>query len=79
VKQASEHAGEGIVGVAGASFVRQCLNAIIDPVGVSLVPFLIGEGVPYFGGLEGTPVKLRRPQVVAGKGVIHLYYEVERQ
>jgi dihydrofolate reductase len=36
VKQASEH---GVVGVAGASVVRQCLNAgILDAVRVSLVP-----------------------------------------
>jgi dihydrofolate reductase len=79
VKQASEHAGDGVVGVAGASVVRQCLNAgILDVVRVSLVPYLIGEGVPYFAGLEGTPVKLGQPKVVDGKGVTHLHYEVER-
>lgn len=27
VRQASEHAGDGVVGVAGASVVHQCLNA----------------------------------------------------
>jgi dihydrofolate reductase len=79
MKQASEHAGDGVVGVAGASLVRQCLNAgILDAVRVSLVPYLIGEGIPYFRGLERTPVKLGQPKVVAGKGVTHLYYEVER-
>jgi dihydrofolate reductase len=80
VKQASEHAGDGIVGVAGASVVRQCLNAgILDAVRVSLVPYLLGEGIAYFAGLEGTPVKLGQPSVVEGKGVTHLYYEVARQ
>jgi dihydrofolate reductase len=79
VKQASEHAGDGIVGVAGASIVRQCLNAgILDAVRVSLVPYLIGEGIPYFAGLDQTPIKLAQPKVVEGKGVTHLYYEVER-
>jgi dihydrofolate reductase len=79
VKQASEHAGDGIVGVAGASVVRQCLNAgILDAVRVSLVPYLIGDGIPYFTGLEAAPVKLAQPKVVEGKGVTHLYYEVER-
>jgi dihydrofolate reductase len=79
VGQASEHAGDGMVGVAGASVVRQCLNAgLLDAVRVSLVPYLIGEGIPYFAGLEGTPVKLGQPKVVEGKGVTHLYYGVER-
>jgi dihydrofolate reductase len=60
VKQASEHAGDGIVGVAGASVVRQCLNAgILDAVRVSLVPYLIGEG----GSL------LRRPGGDSGEAV----------
>jgi dihydrofolate reductase len=79
VKQASEHAGDGVVGVAGASVVRQSLNAgILDAVRVSLVPYLIGNGVPYFAGLEGTPVKLGQPKVVDGNGVTHLHYDVER-
>jgi dihydrofolate reductase len=79
VKQASEHAGDGVVGVAGASVVRQCLNAgILDAVRVSLVPYLIGGGVPYFAGLEGTPVKLGQPKVVDGNGATHLHYEVKR-
>jgi dihydrofolate reductase len=79
VKRASEHAGDGVVGVAGASVVRQCLNAgILDAVRVSLVPYLIGDGVPYFAGLEGTPVKLGQPKVVDGNGVTHLHYEVAR-
>jgi hypothetical protein len=38
VKQASEQAGDGVVGVACASVVRQCLNAGIDAVRGSLVP-----------------------------------------
>jgi dihydrofolate reductase len=47
VRQASEHAADGIVGVAGASVARQCLNAqILDAVRVSLVPYLIGQGIP---------------------------------
>lgn len=79
VRQASEHAGDGVVGVAGASVVHQCLNAgVLDVVPVSLVPYLIGEGIPYFAELAATPIKLAQPNVVEGKGVTHLYYEVER-
>jgi dihydrofolate reductase len=55
------------------------LNAgILDAIRVSLVPYLIGEGIPYFAGLEGTPVKLGQPKVVEGKSVTHLFYEVAR-
>jgi dihydrofolate reductase len=79
VKQASDHAGDGIVGCAGPDIARQCLNAgILDAVRVSLVPYLLGEGVPYFAGLEGTPIKLAQRKVVEGRGVTHLYFEVER-
>jgi hypothetical protein len=45
---------------------------------VSLVPYLIGEGVPYLSSLDGAPVKLPQRSVVQGKGVTHLYYEVVR-
>jgi len=80
VRQAREHAGDGVVGVAGASVVHQCLNAgVLDAVRVSLVPYLIGGGIPYFAELATTPIKLAQPKVVEGRGVTHLYYEVERQ
>jgi dihydrofolate reductase len=79
VSAASAHAGDGIVGVAGASVVGQCLNAgLLDAVRLSVVPYLLGNGVPYFGGLERGPIKLGAPKVVQGRGVIHLHYEVER-
>jgi dihydrofolate reductase len=78
VEQASDHAGDAVVGVAGASVVQQCLNArVLDAVRVSLVPYLIGEGIPYFGRLAVAPIGLAQPKVVEGKGVTHLYYEVE--
>jgi dihydrofolate reductase len=51
VKQASEHAGDGIVGVAGVTVVQQCLNAgRLDAVRVSLVPYLLGKGFPSSPG-----------------------------
>ena len=79
MRQASEHAGDGVIGVAGPDIARQCLNAgILDAVRVSLVPYLIGDGIPFFAGLETGPVKLAQPKVVEGKGVTHLFYEVER-
>jgi dihydrofolate reductase len=77
VKQASEAAGDGTVGVAGPNVAQQCLNAgILDAVRMSVVPVLLGQGIPLFGGLERAPVKLKTPRVTEAKGVTHLYYEV---
>ena len=71
----SQHAAQNRWGTAR----HQCLNAgVLDAVRVSLVPYLIGEGVPYFAELGATPIKLAQPKVVEGRGVTHLYYEVER-
>jgi hypothetical protein len=39
---------------------------------ISLVPYLLGEGIPYFAELAATPIKLPQPKVVEGKGVTHL-------
>jgi dihydrofolate reductase len=79
VEQASAHAGDGIVGVAGAGTAQQCLNAgLLDAIRVSLVPYLLGEGTPYFANLQRAPVKLGQPKVVQGRGVTHLYYDVAR-
>jgi dihydrofolate reductase len=79
VRQASEQAGDGVIGVAGPDIAMQCLNAgILDAVRVSLVPYLLGGGVAYFAGLEKGPVKLGQPRIVEAKRVTHLFYEVER-
>ena len=80
VGQASEHAGDdGVVGLAGASVVHQALNAgLLDAVRVSLAPYVLGDGIPYFGKLDGGPVKLGQPKVVEAKGVTHIHYEVVR-
>jgi dihydrofolate reductase len=77
VEQAREAAGDGLVAMAGASMVRQALNAgVLDAVRMSVAPVLLGEGIRFFDGLEKTPVQLKAPRVVEGNGVTHLYYEV---
>jgi dihydrofolate reductase len=61
----NDEAGDGIVGVGGASTAQQCLNAgLVDAVRVSLVPYLLGEGVPIFAGLATPVVRApgRRPR-----------------
>jgi dihydrofolate reductase len=78
VRQASEHAGDGVVGVAGASVVQQCLNAgVLDAVRVSVVPYLIG-GDSVLRGAGDDSDQARAAEGGGGRGVTHLYYEVER-
>jgi hypothetical protein len=47
-------------------------------VRISLIPYRIGEGIPYFAGLEATPVKRAQPNPVEVQGVTHVYYEIQR-
>jgi dihydrofolate reductase len=75
VEQAKAAAGDKVVGVGGAQAAQQCLNAgLLDAVRVSLVPVLLGGGIPFFANLRNAPVKLETPRVVEAKGVTHLYY-----
>ncbi|MCZ7414787.1 dihydrofolate reductase family protein [Streptomyces sp. WMMC897] len=77
VEQAKELAGDGDVAIATPSITRQCLNlGLIDVIAVDLVPVLLGKGVPFFSGLDGTPTKLDTPTVVEADGVTHLHYRV---
>jgi dihydrofolate reductase len=77
IEQAREAAGDGLVGVAGASIVRQGLNAgVIDAVRLSVAPVLLGDGIRFFDALENAPIALKPPRVVEGDQVTHLYYEV---
>ena len=77
IEQARQAAGDGLVGVAGASIVRQGLNAgAIDAVRLSVAPVLLGDGIRFFNDLENAPIALKPPRVVEGEQVTHLYYEV---
>jgi dihydrofolate reductase len=79
VEQAKAAAGDKMVGVAGASVAQQILNAgLMDRIRVNLAPVLLGEGVSFFGELEGSPVRLENPRVVEGEGVTHLDYTIRR-
>ncbi len=77
VAQAKTAAGEGLVEVSGPNIIQQCLNAgLIDEVRVSLVPVLLGEGIPMFANLKNAPIELEGPTLIEGTGVTHLYYRV---
>jgi dihydrofolate reductase len=77
VTRAKETAGDGLVSVAGADVVRQCLNAgLLDEVWIDLVPAFLGKGVRYFDDVN--PGLLETIDVNEGKGVTHLRYRVKR-
>ncbi|MFC6160798.1 dihydrofolate reductase family protein [Kribbella jiaozuonensis] len=80
VKQAKAVAGDGTVGVHGATAAQQALAAgLLDEIHVHLVPVLLGNGVRLFDLLGGAPVNLNRNRVIeAGSGVTHLRFEVVR-
>jgi dihydrofolate reductase len=78
VAQATEAAGGKDVGVATPSLVRQCLDAgLLDELQINLVPIVLGQGRPYFEGIE-RHVALEGPEVIEGTGVTHLRYRVAK-
>jgi dihydrofolate reductase len=80
VEQAKATAGDKTVAIASADVTQQCLSAgLVDAIQVDMVPVLMGEGIRFFDKLAGTPIVLDDPDVVAGTGVLHLYYPVLRQ
>ena len=79
IAQAQSCAGERDVAVASASIASQCLDAgLLDRIQVSLVPVLLGGGIPFFAHLRQAPVMLGDPRVIPGTRVTHLYYDVRR-
>jgi dihydrofolate reductase len=78
VARAREAAGDKDIAIATPGTVRQCLDAgILDELQVNVVPVVLGEGLPFFDGIERA-VELEGPEVVEGTGVTHLRYRVVR-
>jgi dihydrofolate reductase len=76
VAKARELAGDKNVGIAGATITRGCLDAgLLDAIQVSLVPVILGAGIPWLAGTRG-PVRLSDPEVIEDRGVTHLRYTV---
>jgi dihydrofolate reductase len=79
IEQAKKIAGDKDVVCASAAITQQALDAgLIDEIAVSLVPVLLGRGIPFFAKLASAPVRLSDPTVVEGNGATHLRYEVRR-
>lgn len=72
-------AGKKNVVIASPSITQQCLDlGLMDEVHVSLVPVLLGDGIPFFANLKEAPVMLDDPEVTPGRRVTHLAYHVSK-
>lgn len=79
IATAREIAGGRDVVVASASVAAQALDlGLLDEVRISLVPVLLGAGIPYFADLARPPHRFEDPTVVAGTRATHLTYAVRR-
>jgi dihydrofolate reductase len=79
ITEARRLAGERDVAIASASIAAQALDAgFIDEMIVSLVPVMLGQGIPYFGGLVKAPHRFGDPVIIAGRRATHLRYAAER-
>jgi len=79
IEKAKEIAGDKNVTIASASIAAQALDlGLVDEVHVSLVPVLLGKGIPYFANLGAAPHRLDDPEVTPGKRATHLRYKVRR-
>ena len=78
VARARELAGSKDVSIAGGTATREVLDAgLLDEIVVSLVPVILGAGIPWFAGSRG-PVELSDPEVIADQGVTHLRFQVRK-
>jgi dihydrofolate reductase len=79
IAQAQALAGERTVAVASADIAKQCLDlGLLDVIQASVVPVLLGQGIPFFAGLQRYPVMLEDPVITPGSRVTHMYFRVRR-
>ncbi len=79
IDRAKEIAGDKDVTIVSADISRQALDlGLVDEVNVSLVPVLLGEGIPYFADLSAAPHRFEDPVVIPGNRATHLRYALKR-
>ena len=76
---ARQIAGDKDVSIASADIAAQALDlGLVDEVSISLVPVLMGKGIPYFANLARAPHRFDDPVIIPGSRVTHLRYAVQR-
>jgi dihydrofolate reductase len=79
IAAARQIAGDKDVTIASASIAAQALDlGLVDEVHISLVPVLMGKGIPYFANLARAPHRFDDPVIIPGSRVTHLRYAVRR-
>lgn len=80
VSRAKLLAGEGDVGIGGASVAQQALDAgLVDEIRLHVAPILLGGGVRLFGHLGDEPKPLKLIDVLHTEDAVHLHYRVLRK
>ena len=78
IEQASSAAGDGVVGLFGATVLQQALPlGLVDEIRVHVVPVLLGGGTSLFGALDSA-ITLERVFVRATPAATHLGFRVVR-
>jgi dihydrofolate reductase len=78
VTAARAAAGEKAVVIASPNIAQQALQlGLLDEIAVSLVPVLLGDGIPFFARHDSAPIPLTDPAIVQGCGVTHLQFKVK--
>jgi dihydrofolate reductase len=79
IARAREIAAGKDVTIASADIAAQALDlGLVDEVHVSLVPVLLGRGIPYFANLTSAPHRFDDPVIIQGNRATHLRYRVRR-
>ncbi len=79
IAAARQIAGDKDVAIASASIAAQALDlGLVDEVTISLIPVLLGEGIPYFANLARAPHRFDDPVIIPGSRVTYLRYAVRR-
>jgi len=79
IAAAGQIAGGKDVSIASANIAAQALDlGLVDEVDISLVPVLMGKGIPYFASLAQAPHRFDDPVIIPGSRVTHLRYAVRR-
>jgi dihydrofolate reductase len=77
VEQARAAAGVKNVHLMGADIVQQSIRAgHLDELIISIVPIVLGGGVPLLQGLNPSDIKLEIAGVIDAPGVTHVTYRV---
>ena len=72
--------GKDIALFGGGELFRSLLAAgLVDGVGVSLIPVLLGGGIPFLPSPAGrAPLKLQKHRIYEKTGIVGLWYDIER-